>query len=414
MKKKILVSFLILGMVIAAINGGISISMVNASSQSKTSTNNSNTLQIYTYQSLMSYPYYDIESNFTAYSGINVNITRFSDANQLVTELVSQKNNPQADIIIGIDNALEQLINVSDYFVQYQNTSVLNNINPTLINNLDPSHYLVPYDYGVIGLTYQNQLINDSQYPFLNNFTFNNYLNSNLPSKTIMENPSISSTALAFLLSTIATYGDPTNNRSINGLLGQNWQNFWSKAGNKMNLTNTWDSAYTIFSSPNSGKPMMVSYLTDPAYNYCLYNDSSVSSVITTLANGTKSGWFQIEGMGIVKNSPRQTEANIFMNWFLSKSLQDNIPESQWMFPANTKATIPACFAESGVPNLSSIVPLNNYLSTQDMKKYMNDWINEWQQLLVTKNLPSFDFTSVILIIPFFVAIAILRKRKTF
>ena len=352
MEKKILVSLLILGMIFATFNGSNLLYFANASSQSKTNSNVSNTLQIYTYQSLMAYPYYNIEGNFTHYSGINVNITHFSDANQLVTDLVSQKNNPQADIIIGIDNALEQLINVSDYFVQYQNTSVLNNINPTLINNLDPTHYLVPYDYGVIGLTYQNQLINDSQYPFLNNFTFNDFLNSNLPSKTIMENPLISSTALAFLLSTIATYGDPTNNRSINGLLSQNWQTFWTQAGNKMNLTDTWDSAYTIFSTPNSGKPMMVSYLTDPAYNYCLYNDSSVSSAITTLANGTKSGWFQIEGMGIVKNSPRQAEANIFMNWFLSKNLQDNIPESQWMFPSNTKATIPACFAESGIPNL--------------------------------------------------------------
>lgn len=411
MNNKKLVSLIILSMIFSSLQASTSFSTSVIPIQAKTSTNSSNTLQIYTYQSLMAYPYYNIEGNFSAYSGINVNITRFSDANQLVTQLVSEKNNPQADIVIGIDNALIQLINVSDYFTQYTNTSILNNLNPSLINNLDPTHYLVPYDYGVIGLTYQNQVINETQYPFLNNFTYNDFLTSNLASKTVMENPNISSPGLAFLLSTIATYGDPTNNRSINGVYGQNWHDFWSKIGKKFNIRDTWNTAYTLFSTPNSNRPMMVSYLTDPAYNYCLSNDTSVSSIVTTLPNGTKSGWFQIEGIGIVKNSPRQTEANIFMNWFLSKSLQDNIPESQWMFPSNTQASIPACFAEAGVPKLSTIVPLNNYLSNKDLKEYITTWENEWQSALVTKNLPGFQITGMIVFVPIIAVIAINKKR---
>ena len=392
----------------------IALSMVNSQVnsvspihfQEKTTANP--TLQIYTYQSLMSDAYYNIAGNFTAYSGINVNITRFSDANELVTQLVS--GGSKADLIIGIDNALINLINVSDYFVQYDNTSVLNNINSNLINNLDPGHYLIPYDYGVIALTYQNQLINSSNYPFLNNFTFNDLLNSNLASKIIVEDPQISSTGLGFLLSTIATYGD--NNTNITGLLGKDWRPFWKQLNNKFTVTGSWNDALTSFLNPKAQLPVMVSYLTDPAYNYCRYNDTSTSSAITTLSNGSKTGWFQVEGLGVVKNSPNQVAAKKFMDWFLSKDLQDQIPESQWMYPSNTQAIIPACFSESGIPNPNTIIPLNNYLTTGNLKSYLNNWLDEWQQIRVTKNLPGFEIITLSFIFPILAIIVILRKKN--
>lgn len=369
----------------------------------------SKTLQIYTYESLMSDLYYNIEGNFSAYSGINVNITRFSDANQLVTELTS---GAKPDIVIGIDNALINLFNVSNYFVQYDNSSVLNNINPELMNNLDPSHYLIPYDYGVIALTYQNSLVNSSNYPFLgNNFTFNDLVNSTLASKIVLENPKISSTGLGFLLSTIATYGDSANN--VTGVLGQNWTNFWKTTGKKFTVTKSWNDAYAVFSDAKGSNPIMVSYLTDPAYNYCLYNDTSTSTALTTLSNGSQAGWFQIEGMGIVKGSPNQAAAQEFMNWFLSEDVQNKIPESNWMFPANVEATVPACFSAAGVPNLKTIVPLNNYITTTQLKTYLSSWMNQWELTVNSRSLPGFSLPVLSLVLPVLVLIGITRKKRT-
>ena len=393
--------------------GLILVSMVSGQVSSTTTTphakmSSTTTLKIYTYESLMQDVYYNIEGNFSAFTGINVSITRFSDANQLVTEL---KSGAKPDIVIGIDNALINMFNASDYFVQFDNASVLQNINPTLIQNLDPSHYLVPYDYGVIALTYLNQVVNSSTYPFLtNNFTFNDLLNSNLASKIILENPKISSTGLGFLLSTIATYGD--NSSGITGVLGKDWKPFWENVGKKITITDSWNSALAAFNDSTNGFPVMVSYLTDPAYNYCLYNDTSTSSVITTLSNGTQSGWFQIEGLGIVKNSPHLTAANEFMSWFLGKDLQEHIPESQWMFPSNTLATIPSCFTQAGIPNLNAIVPLNDYLSTANLKTYMSTWINEWEQVNVTKNIPGFKLPIITLVVSFLAVITISRRKR--
>ena len=406
MKIRKLIGLLILGMIFISMVNGEAIATTSKSPLAKTVS--STTLKIYTYESLMADTYYDIAGNFSALTGINVSITRFSDANQLVTELQS---GAKPDIVIGIDNALINLFNVSDYFVQYDNATVLQNINPTLINNLDPSHYLIPYDYGVISLTYQNQVVNSSTYPFLKtNFTFDDLLNSNLASKIVLENPKISSTGLGFLLSTIATYGD--NNRSIAGVLGQNWKTFWQHVGKKFTITKSWNDAYTVFSDPKAGLPVMVSYLTDPAYNYCLYNDTSTSSILTTLSNGSEAGWFQIEGLGIVKNSPNQASAKEFMNWFLSKDLQNYIPESQWMFPSNMKTTIPECFAQSGIPNLDTIVPLNDYISTVNMKAYISSWMNEWEQINVSKNISGFQLPMVTLFIMTMALTVVIRRKR--
>ncbi len=329
----------------------------------------SGTLTIYTYKNLMNNPYYDIAGNFSAYSGISkdkITIVRFSDAYALMNQLIKEKTNPKADVVIGIDNALENAFNAfnaSAMFEPYTNQSVLNNLNQNLVINMGPNNNLIPYDYGVIGLNYNNSRLSSSMYPFLHNFTLNDLINSTLSSKIVIENPETSTLGLGFLLWTISTYGDLSEGIFLNGFLSQNWHTFWQKLGKKFTIAPNYEDAYNIYSNSANGKLMVVSYTTTPAYDYCINHISSSSTLITSFVNETQlnsSAWFQIEGMGIVKNSPNQFLANKFVGWFLSKNVQNEIPTSQWLYPANTKATIPACFKQSGIPDPNKIVQLND------------------------------------------------------
>jgi thiamine transport system substrate-binding protein len=340
-------------------------------------------LTIYTYDSLFWDPYYDLEGNFSEFSGIpkkQINIIRLDDANAIVARLLIEKDQPQADVAIGIDNALIHLIeNKSDIFELYTPENI-SQIDTNLIQNLDPDKYLTPYDYGIISLYYQNNVINSSTNPELGNLTLDTLLTSEILSMLIVENPKFSSPGLGFLLWTIAVYGDPEIN--IDGLLTDNWRDWWRTAKNSdMTITKSWGDAFDIFFEPSEGKPIMVSYGTSPAYGYCQWEDDSTSAVVT-YENDTANAWFQIEGIGLVKNAPHKDNAKLFIDWFLGKELQSNLPEHQWMYPANTQAILSECFIQSAI-SPDEVNRLNDLISPALLSEHMSQWQDEWELIMV-------------------------------
>ncbi|MHA1332172.1 MAG: hypothetical protein ACTSR2_13980 [Candidatus Hodarchaeales archaeon] len=74
---------------------------------------NENQLVVYTYDSLLADPFYDIEGNFSTYANIprdTVQVIRFSDANEIITRIIAEKDQPQADVGGGIDSALIHMV----------------------------------------------------------------------------------------------------------------------------------------------------------------------------------------------------------------------------------------------------------------------------------------------------------------
>jgi thiamine transport system substrate-binding protein len=339
-------------------------------------------LTIYTYDSLFADPFYDLIGNFSKYSGISeesIQLVRLSDANEIVARLLAEKDRPQADVIIGIDNTLIHLIeNISEVIEPYTPSNI-DQIDPNLIQNLDPEKYLIPYDFGIISLYYQNQIINASTHSELSNLTLDNLLTSELLSKLIVENPKFSSPGLGFLLWTIAVYGDPEI--QFNGLLENDWRDWWKEAKDSVTVTKSWGDAFNIFFTPAEGKPIMVSYGTSPAYSYCQWQDDTTSAVVTH-ENNNANAWLQIEGIGLVNNAPQPTNGKQFIDWFLGEEVQTELPEHQWMYPANEKAILSECFNHS-VISPEEVYRLNDLITPTLLKEYLTYWQDEWEKIMV-------------------------------
>jgi thiamine transport system substrate-binding protein len=376
-----------------------------------------NQLEIYTYESLLNDPYFDIEGNFSQFSGMRedeIRITRFNDANVLITRLELEKSNPVADVVIGIDNTLIHLIEDISSILESYTPTPISQIDPNLIQNLDPQHYLVPYDYGIISLYYQNQVINSSTNPELQNLTLDHLLTSDLLPMLIVENPLHSSPGLGFLLWTIAVYGDPEV--KFDGLLGGNWRNWWNTSRNQITITDSWGDAFIIFFEEEE-KPIMVSYGTSPAYSYCQWGDDSTSAVVTYEGN-QQNAWLQIEGIGLVNDASNKENAKQFIDWFLSPSLQSEIPEHQWMYPANTEAILSSCFEESTI-HPDDVYRLNDLLSPELLAENLNYWKDQWEQVIVLgyydtpREIPSFELYSAILgLITLAIPVLYLKRKK--
>ncbi|MHA2363228.1 MAG: thiamine ABC transporter substrate-binding protein [Candidatus Hodarchaeales archaeon] len=397
---------------------GIFISPTKGKIVSNYTLNQDTELVIYTYDSLFADPYFDITGNFSEFSGIpkeKINMVLLGDANEIVTRLIIEKDSPQVDVVIGIDNALIHLIEDKDEVLEPYNPINIDQLDSNLIQNLDPEKYLIPYDYGIISLYYQNQIINSTTNPELTNLTLDLLLESDLLSKLIVENPIFSSPGLGFLLWTIAVYGDPELN--FDGLLGENWRNWWNKSRNEVTITQSWGDAFNIFFTPEEEKPIMVSYGTSPAYGYCQWQDDS-SSAEVTYENNSANAWLQIEGLGLVKNAPHRENGKQFIDWFLSTNLQSELPEHQWMYPANTEAQPSECFIQSAI-HPEEVNRLNDLITPTMLKKYLTKWQDDWEQVIVlgyygqngSQSIPSF-YSSTLIFSLSLVSIPVIIRQK--
>ena len=141
-------------------------------------------------------------------------------------------------------------------------------------------------------------------------------------------------------------------------------------------ITSSWGDAIELLYTEEANKSIMVSYTTSPAYGACLYDDTTTSALLPTI-NSEKYGWQQIEGLGIVKNSPNMDLAKSFVDWFVSDELQSQIYLNQWMYPANENVAMPDCYNQ--IIPYNNIKPLNNQISSDLLSQNLDNWLQQWE-----------------------------------
>ncbi len=309
------------------------------------------TLVIYAYDSFASWGLENATiPKFEEMYGVNVEVRTYGDAGQVLGKAIMEKKDPQADVIIGVDNSLLQKALDNDVFEPYtpENLSSI----PSRLD-FDPSHHVVPFDYGYVALVYNKSQV---QHPPQ---TFDDLIKPEWKNRFILEDPRTSSTGLAFLLWGIAADGDQFN------------RSYWSAlAGNALTISSGWDSAYELFTAGEA--PIVVSYATDPAYWVEYYNSTNYGASFLKV-DGQYSGYLQIEGIGLVKNAKHPDLAKKFIDFSLSTDFQKEIPLTNWMFPVNPNATLPDCFEYAVRPERNLSIPAELLAEKHD------EWLNDWE-----------------------------------
>ena len=141
----------------------------------------------------------------------------------------------------------------------------------------------------------------------------------------VVEDPSTSSPGLAFLLATIAPFGD-------------GYQDYWRQLKeNGVVVVDSWETAYYTNFSASSGhgpQPMVVSYGSSPAAEV-VYADPPVSESPTASLVGDGMCFRQIEFVGILNGTKNQDLARKFIDFMLSKSFQEDMPLQMYVYPVN-------------------------------------------------------------------------------
>jgi thiamine transport system substrate-binding protein len=200
---------------------------------------------------------------------------------------------------------------------------------------LDPQNRALPVDYGDVCINYDKAYFASKNLPVPQSFS--DLIKPEYKGLLVVEDPSTSSPGLAFLMATVAHFGD-------------GFQDYWRQLkANGVTVVDSWETAYYTNFSASSGhgsQPMVVSYSSSPAAEV-VYADPPVSESPTASLVGDGMCFRQIEFVGILKGTKNQALAGKFIDFMLNKSFQEDMPLQMYVYPVIPEASVPAVFTQN-------------------------------------------------------------------
>ncbi len=342
-----------------------SLILSGCSSSDSLSSDTPTTLKLLTYDS---FPTKDTTLNaalkeFTKETGIKVDLRNAGDTGSMVAKAILTAGNPEGDVMWGVDNTFVSRTIEKDIFVSYK-AKELSAISSTF-TDLATKSLVTPVDYGDVCVNY------DIAYFKKNNLevpaTLDDLTKPEYKNLLAVEDPASSSPGLAFLLATIAHFGD------------DGWEQYWKDLrSNGVKVTESWDSAYYELFSGSSGKgayPLVVSYATSPPAEV-IYSDPRVD--VAPTAAITSTCFRQVEFAGILRGTKHQKESQQLIDFLISKKFQKEIPLNLFVYPIRDDVNLPQEFTDF------STVPEQPFsIDPETITKNREGWVDTWTQLVV-------------------------------
>lgn len=276
---------------------------------------------VYTYDSFCGEwgPGAVIAQKFQEKTGLKVTYTDCGDGVQIASKAIIEKNQPNADVLLGLDNFIFQKAADADILEKFKpsNSDV---IDPDLERALGNNWLLTPYDYSPFAIIF-NKKSGIEAPTCLEDLTKAEY-----NKRLILMDPRTSTPGNGFDIWVRTVYGDKYVD--------------YMKRLNPSILTMApgWSVGYGMFTDGEA--PLVISYVTSPAY-HIEYNEGD-NFVALEFTDGHV---MQVEGAAIVKGAPNMNGAKKFIEFLISEEAQNEIPLTQWMYPSNKNVVLPESYS---------------------------------------------------------------------
>lgn len=300
---------------------------------------------------------------FTRSTGIAVTVVNAGDAGTMLTKARLTAGNPEGDVMWGVDNTQLSAALEDDVFVAYQP----NESNAIAIDlmALVPGHELTPVDYGDVCINYDKEWFASRDVDPPGNLA--DLADPAYQDLLVVENPAASSPGLAFLLATIAEFGD-------------GWKDYWSSLrANGVRVVDGWDAAYyeefSGAAGSNGDRPLVVSYGSSPPAEV-IFADPPRTDAPTAVVESTC--FRQVEFAGVLRGTKHETEARKLVDFLISARFQSELPLTQFVYPARTGVPLPEEFTKY------TVVPTRTLsLDAATIAANRQKWQDEWTDLVL-------------------------------
>ena len=304
-----------------------------------------------------------VVNGFERSSGITLKIVPAGDAGQLVNRAILSAGNPEGDVLFGVDDNLLQGAVDAGVFEPYR-PGALDGVDPSFAP--DATGSVVPVDHGEVCLNVDRAWFAERRIApptRLEDLTTTAY-----GGLTVVQNPATSTPGLAFLLATIARFGDP------------GWESYWEQLrANDVRVVEGWEQAYYGgFSGAAGGegdRPIVVSYASSPVAEV-VFAEQPLDVAPTAIV--TDGCYRQVEYAGVLAGTPHTAESRQVIDFLLSPAFQRDVPLRMFVYPVVEGTPLPEPFERFGV---AVDDPLS--LPAQDVVEHRADWVERWTDLML-------------------------------
>lgn len=312
---------------------------------------------------LLTYDSYAISKKtlreFTDRTGIEVDLIRAGDAAEVVNRALLTAGNPEADVLFGVDNNLMSRALAAGLFVPHQPAEA--DALPAQYV-LDPQFRVTPVDVGDVCVNVDKAYFADRDVAAPK--TLADLTEGKYRDLLVVQNPATSTPGLAFLLATVAEFGE-------DGFAG-----YWERLrANGVRVENSWDSAYREQFSGGSGtgdRPLVVSYASSPPYEAMSTRSGKAPTGVLV-----DTCYRQIEFAGVLANAANPAGAQQLVDFMVSKTYQEDLPLQNFVWPVRQDVALPKVFtANAKVVDDPLSVPPDEVAARRDA------WLTAWTDVM--------------------------------
>jgi thiamine transport system substrate-binding protein len=187
----------------------------------------------------------------------------------------------------------------------------------------------------------------------------------------VVEHPATSSPGLAFLFATIGHFGETGE---------YSYLDYWADLeANDVLVADGWEDAYWgQFTYASDGdRPIVVSYASSPPVEV-FFAEAEFEEAPTGVVVADGSCFRQIEFVGILKGTKNRDLAELWVDFMLGTTFQEDIPLKMFVFPSNSQAALPEVFAQfAEIPEHPAMV------APDLIEKNREEWIRAWTEVVL-------------------------------
>lgn len=301
----------------------------------------------------------EVVAAFEAEHNATVEFLASGDTGSALNKAILTKEAPLADLLFGVDNTFLSRALDEEIFEAYD-APALADIPAEF--KLDAENRAIPVDFGDVCINYDKAYFADKGLDVPT--TLEDLTKPEYAGLLVVENPATSSPGLAFLMATIAHFGE------------EGYLDFWADLrANDVAVADGWETAYYTNFSASSGQgaqPMVVSYGSSPAAEV-IFAETALDDAPTASILGPETCYRQIEFVGILQGTANRALAEDFVDFMLSAQFQEDLPMQMFVYPVLPSAELPAEFVDYA-QQPDQPASLDSALIAANRDQWIQDW----------------------------------------
>jgi thiamine transport system substrate-binding protein len=298
----------------------------------------------------------ELVAEFEEESGYQLEVRASGDAGQVTNKLVLSKDNPTGDVAFGVDNTFASRA-LDEGVFDAVDVEWPDGVEQYALPG-DDDRALTPVDNGNVCVNVDDTWF-DREGVVAPPTTLDDLTDPTYKGLFVTPGAATSSPGMAFLLTTIAAYGDE-------------WPAYWEDLmANDTKITSGWSDAYQVDFTQGGGggdRPIVLSYDSSPAFTVA-DGKSTTSALLDTC-------FLQVEYAGVLAGADNTEGGRDLVEWLVSPEVQAALPESMFVFPVADGVELPAewaRFAERPTDPFS--------VDPAEVTANREEWLREWGEI---------------------------------